>query len=194
MKFIKDHSYDIIRLYIIQIGISIFSLLLYTSVSGLDDKDLANKLKIAISIFAILFFFALIYTLSWEWGANDIIRIDAGRQKKNVFKGTILAACANILNVILAGACIISMVAYMNGSGGALSVLQVFNLILRMTDAMYIGVLMSIFSFAEGTDLYNLYQSIGYMLTPLLSMAVTHVGYVFGLKNIKIFGSKAKKS
>ena len=87
MRFLKENSYDIVRLYINQIGMTIFSLVLYFSVTSLGDNPdsaaLYVKLKIGISIFAILFFFALLYTAAWDWGANDKIRIDSGKIKKN---------------------------------------------------------------------------------------------------------------
>ena len=57
MKFLKENSYDILRLYINQIGITIFSLVLYFSVSMLEDKVVSLRLKVAISVFAMLFFF-----------------------------------------------------------------------------------------------------------------------------------------
>ena len=194
MRFLKENSYDIIRLYINQIGITIFSLVLYTSVSSLD-KGLSLKLKIAISVFAILFFFALLYTVAWDWGANDKIRIDAGRMKKKCGKGAFLALLANLINFILAGVCVISMVLYINGVSGALDISQIFNLILRLTNAMYLGVIQGIFvSLKSNTELYNLLQSVAFLVAPLFAIAATHVGYIFGLKNIKIFPSSQKTS
>ena len=109
MKFLKENGYDILRLYINQIGITIFSLILYFSVSSMEDKTLG--LKIAISVFAILFYFALLYTAAWDWGAKDKIRIDAGREKKRVYKGALMSFFANLINFILAGVCLISSVA-----------------------------------------------------------------------------------
>jgi hypothetical protein len=194
MRFLKENSYDIIRLYINQIGITIFSLVLYTSVSSLD-KGLSLKLKIAISVFAILFFFALLYTVAWDWGANDKIRIDAGRMKKKRSKGAFLALLANLINFVLAGVCVISMALYMKGVSGALDILQIFNLILRLTNAMYLGVIQGIFaSLQSNTELYNLLQSIAFLAAPLFAIAATHVGYIFGLKNIKIFPSSKKSN
>ncbi len=194
MRFLKQHSYDIVRLYINQIGITIFSLLLYFSSSSLDGA-IALKLKIAISVFATLFYFVLLYTAAWDWGANDIIRIEAGRQKKNIFKGMILSLASHIINFILAGACILTMALSMNGVTGADSVFFVFNLILRFTNAMYLGILEGIFAaFEANVNLTFLLHSIGYMVAPLFAMLATHIGYVFGLKNIKIFSSGKKKN
>ena len=67
MRFLKENSYDIVRLYINQIGITIFSLVLYFSITSLsnnpDGGALYLKVKIGISIFAILFFYALLYII-----------------------------------------------------------------------------------------------------------------------------------
>ena len=194
MRFLKEHSYDVVRLYINQIGITIFSLLLYFSSSSLDGS-IALKLKVGISVFATLFYFVLLYTAAWDWGANDIIRIEGGRQKKNIFKGALLSVLSQVINFILAGVCILTISLVMNGSEGANSVFFVFNLILRFTNAMYLGMLQGIFaSFEADANLYYLLHSIGYMVLPLLAILATHIGYVFGLKNIKIFSSGKKKN
>lgn len=193
MKFLKENSYDILRLYINQIGITIFSLVLYFSVSMLEDEVISLRLKVAISVFAMLFFFALLYTAAWDWGAKDKIRIEGGKMKKNLAKGALMALFANVVNFVLAAGCVISIWMYIKGVESALSASQIFNLFLRMTNAMYIGVLQGIFSAFESQDnLYNLYQSIGFLAAPLLAVAATHIGYIFGLKNKRIFPAVSK--
>lgn len=195
MRFLKENSYDILRLYINQIGITIFSLVLYFSVGMLENKELSLKLKIAISVFAMIFFFALLYTAAWDWGAKDKIRIDAGRIKKNTYKGALMALVANVVNFILSAVCIISMLVYMSGAEAMLGISQVFNLLLRMTNAMYLGLLQGIFvSFSENANLYNLLQSAGFFIAPILAILSTHIGYVFGLKNIKLIPTASKST
>lgn len=191
MKFFKENSYDILRLYINQIGITIFSLLLYFSVASIKDETLGLRLKIAISIFAILFYFALLYTAAWDWGAKDKIRIDAGRLECKKYKGALMSLIANIPNFILAAGCVITMaVVIKTDSEAALAANQIFNLILRFSESMYLGVLQAIFAFEENNVyLYNFYQSIGYLIAPLLAILATHIGYIFGLKEIKLFKS-----
>ena len=192
MKIIKDHFYDIVRLYINQIGITIFASILNTSVTNPDNPSLSLKLQIGVSVFATLFFFALLYTMGWDWGANDIIRIDAGRQKKTPFKGAFLSFFANIINFILAGVCIVSMALIINGSEGAVSVNQIFNLLLRFTNAMYLGSIKGIFSGIADVNLSYLYQSIAYFVAPIFAIGVTQLGYFLGTKNFKIFGNHKK--
>ncbi len=193
MRFLKENSYSIIKLYINQLGISIFSLLLYSSVATLKNDKLSLNLTVGISVFAILFYFALIYTTAWDIGASDIIKIESGRMKSQKYKGAALSFFASIANILLAGICVISMSLYINGIDGAIGFSQVSNLILRLTDAMYIGVLQGIFSsFIEDANMYNLLQSYGYLATPILTVLVTHLGYVFGMKNFRIFPSSKK--
>lgn len=194
MKFLKENGYDILRFYINQIGITIFSLVLYFSVSSMEDRTLGLRIKVAISVFAILFYFALLYTAAWDYGAKDKIRIDAGREKKRVYKGALMSFFANVPNFILAGVCFISTLIYRNGAEGARAVEQVFNLILRMTNAMYIGLIQGVFSpFETNESLYVTLESIGYLVVPLFAILATHIGYVFGLKEIKIISSKNSK-
>lgn len=192
MRFLKENSYDIVRLYINQIGITIFSLVLYFSITSLsnnpDGGALYLKVKIGISIFAILFFYALLYTAAWDWGANDQIRIESGKMNKNMGKGAILALIANSLNFILAGGCVISELIIKNGDG---FVSQLFRPILLLTNAMYIGVVQGICS---GSSSVILFESIGYFIAPLFAILVTAIGYIFGIKYIKIFPSSGKKA
>ena len=159
----------------------------------LEDKVLSLRLKVAISVFAMLFFFALLYTAAWDWGAKDKIKVDGGKMKLNRAKGALMALSANAINFLLAAVCVISMWLYMSGVESMLSVSQIFNLFLRITNAMYLGLLQGIFSsWEEQANLYNLLQSVGYFVAPLLAVASTHIGYIFGVKNKRIFPTARK--
>ena len=190
MKFLKENSYDILRLYINQVGITIFSLVLYFSAAMIENKEMALTLKVVISVFAMLFYFALLYTAAWDWGAKDKIRIDAGRLVCKKGKGALMSLIANLINFVLAAICIIATLVFIsNGSKSAESLNQIFNLILRLTNAMYIGVLQgALVKLIENDVLYNLLQLVGFFVCPMLAVLATHTGYIFGLKNKRIFG------
>jgi hypothetical protein len=167
-------------------------LILYFSVNFPDNQELSTKLQVAISVFAMLFFFALLYTMGWDWGANDIIRIESGKQQKTPLKGALLGFAANIINFLLAGVCIISMLLVINGNEGAGAVNQVFNLLLRFTNSMYLGVIKGLISSAADSNLLYLYQSIAYFVAPILAIGATQLGYFLGTKNFRIFGRNKK--
>ena len=101
MDFFKKNFHDILRLYINQIGITIFSLMLYTAAGIPDDNVLVSKLRTAVSVFAILFYFVLLYYVAWEYGAKDKIRVDGGRQSPLALKGLFMSLIANTPNFIL---------------------------------------------------------------------------------------------
>ena len=192
IKILKENSYNIIRFFVFQIGIAIFSLMLYFSITRVDNDPLEAKIQFGISIFSILFYLFLIYTASWEYGAKDKIRIDGGKMQRAPMKGAIMLIAANLLNFVLAFLCTLFL--GINLSGGPewlYSAAVIVNLILRMIASMYIGVIKMIFINIEGDNLKFLYESIAYLVIPLLSVLTGHVAYTLGLKDRKIF-SKSK--
>ena len=63
MNFFKENSYDIVKLYLTQIAISVFALIMYTSAGFIQaNTSLSATFQIIISIFSILFYFVLLYT------------------------------------------------------------------------------------------------------------------------------------
>ena len=196
MKFFKENSYDVVRLFINQIGIAIFSLILYTAV-GMVDLDQSSKLgiNVALSVFAVLFYFSLLYTVAWDLGAKDKIRIDGGRMNADKFKGAKLAALANVPNFILAFICTLTFAIYLiSGSAVSYTVSGVFNTIVRLFMSMYLGILQGVFAaLRSNTDMFYFAQAIGYLLIPITAIAVTQFGYTMGTKEKKLFGSTSHK-
>lgn len=194
MKFIKENSYDIIRLYINQIGITIFSMALYTAVRDTSTK---MTIKIIMSIFATLFYLSLIYNCVWEYGAKDRIRVDGGKAEKQSFKGLFMSLIANVPNFILSGLSIIFVsVVLLGGAEGFKTAFALTYMILRLHTAMYLGIIQGMTP-NEVTETANypdcLLESILFFLLPLLSVGVAHLAYTLGFKEIKIFSKSNKK-
>lgn len=198
MKLIKDNSYEIVRLYINQIGITIFSLVLYTAIGFVEDADLNFKIRIILSVFATLFYFALIYSAAWEYGAKDKIRIDTGKISPVRAKGLVMSLVANLPNFLLAASAVLCMVVYTNTAAeGFYTAFGVLNLIMRFCSAMYLGIIQGIFSFITDVNSAYLWQSVGFFALPLLSVAVTHLAYTLGTKDVRIlslFSSRSSSS
>ena len=198
MKFFKENSYDIVRLFINQMGITIFALVLYTAIGFIDDATLNLRVKVVLSVFAILFYFALLYTATWDFGAKDKIRIDSGKYSATKLKGLFMSLIAGIPTFVLAGVCIVTMLIHISGgSEGAYSVFAVFNLLLRFISSMFLGLLQGVFSaLSYDVNLKFLFESVGYFVMPLISALVCHLGYTLGRRDFKIisvFSSKPKK-
>ena len=193
MKFLKENSYDVVRLFINQVGITIFALVLYTAVGFVEDAQLSRSIKVALSLFATLFYFVLIYTVSWEYGAKDKVRIDTGKLKDDRFKGVKYGLFANLINIILALVSVITLGSYMiSGSDGMFTVFGIVNMFMRFIMAMYIGMLQGVFAAWNSTETQNLYflgQSIGYIVFPFIAAGVVVFGYGMGKRNKRIFPS-----
>ncbi len=199
MSFFKEKSYDIVRLFIYQVGIAIFSMFLYTAVISAvpEDKDgLKLLFLLLVSLFAVGFYFVLLYTTAWEWGAKQKIRIDAGKATKTPFEGALLSALSNVPNVFLSVLAIILIVIYMlNGAKPLLDAYGIVNLILRFLASMYLGIIRAFLSLFTLTDAEEyLYYAIGFLVMPIFSVVATHLGYTFGSFEKRIFPQIKKKN
>ncbi len=197
MKIFKENSYDIIRLYINQLGIMIFSMLLYTAVGSFENKALADGLSIFVSVFSVVFYLVLIYYMMWEIGAKDKIRIDAGRMLSCNHKGAVMGIFANAPNLFLGILTLIFLVIYLAGSSDAVySVFLIFNMIMRFHASMYLGIITAIVpgTTSTGTPDFTEYliETVLFIIIPMISVAVTHLAYYLGNHDKKIFSATNK--
>ena len=195
-SFFKNNSYEIVKLFINQVGITIFSLVLYTAAASIEDEALFSKVRVILSVFAVVFFYALLYTAAWDFGAKDKVKIDSGKMIKSSYVGLKMSFIANLPNFVLGFCAILFMGLYLlSGTEGFYTAFGVFNLIVRFMSAMFLGIIQGVFSFLETSDtqsrqylIYYFWQSVAYFVAPIFTVAITHFGYAFGLENKKIFG------
>lgn len=197
MKFFKENSYDIVKLLINQIGIAIFSMTLYFSIALIEDANLKSTLNLLVSIFSTLFYYALIYTAAWEFGAKDKIRIDGGKMEKCSFKGLFMAIYANIPNFLIVGSAVICKIVHYNGGAEGFNfVFGILNAIFRFFMSMYLYMIDSLFSFSD-VDTAYLFQSIAFLVVPVIVIGVTQLAYFLGSREwrfISLFSDKKTKS
>jgi hypothetical protein len=196
MNFFKENSYDIVKLYLTQIAISVFALIMYTSAGFIQaNTSLSATFQIIISVFSILFYYVLLYTAAWDWGANDKIRADSGRCTLDKTRALKMIAISNIPNYIFV---IVPIIGYGLSTAGVETFLvkvgTVFFTILRFTASMFQGVVVNVFDFlrsdAEGATNISFYLALacGYAVMILVTIAVTHCAYAFGSRDKKLFG------
>ncbi len=102
LDFIKKNGYNIIKLFLIQIGMTVFGLMLAMST--------ASNLTIMIvsCVASVILYMYLLYGQIWEVGAKDqILTIHQGR-KPSPMKGFLVSLCANALNILLAALIVLS--------------------------------------------------------------------------------------
>ena len=193
MRFFKANSYDIVRLYINQIGIAIFSLVVYTATGLVDFKDPSTALMVKglVSLGSQLFYVSLIYNVCGECGAKDKIRIDGGRASALGAKGALMSLFANLPNIVLSLITLAFLGVYAFFARGA--AFAVANLFMRFHESLYLGLIQWLTaSIKSESHLDFLVETILYFLVPFISILVCHLGYKLGLKDKKLF-SQGKK-
>ena len=189
MRFFKENSENIIKLFINQIGIAIFSMFMILAAYAISDKGgNAAVISIFISIFSIIFYFVLIYNVAWEIGAKDKIRIDAGRMEKKESKGILLGIYSNIPNFIIIGLAIVLFSIYMIAGGEWLkNIFAILNFIFRFFVSMYLGLIQGITTSIANENTAYLVQSVLFFVFSIISAVVIHVSYILGLKDFRFF-------
>ena len=201
MRIFKENSYDIVRLYINQLGITIFSMFLYTAVAQVDDSDLFLTLRVLVSVFSTVFYLVLVYNVMWDIGAKDKIRIESDKMTPQPLKGAVMSLYANVPNFLLALVCVVLMSVYMlSDAGGAYSAFVIMFTVLRYHSSMYMGIIQGVTPAAPGADTNIvdladcLMESALFLIIPLVSVALTHLSYYLGTKEIRIFGGRSSKT
>ena len=96
LNFIRDYYRIILKLLSNQFGATFLAILL-----GMASSKSDSALFFCTSIFSILFFFYLNYTLLWDEGAKDRIRVDGNRKRYDSLTGLWLGIAAAVPNLIL---------------------------------------------------------------------------------------------
>lgn len=195
MKFFKDHSYDIVKLFVNQIGIAIFSMAIFTAASiAIPQTSVwASRVDVALSIASTAFYLVLIYMATWEIGAKDAISIEYGKMEKMPLKGTLMGLFANVPNFLITGLAIVFMsITVFGGPEWGKNVFAVFTLFFTFLESMFMGVVTNIFPITEGApdaavNAAYLCRAILYFVAPLISITTTTFGYLMGSNNKRIF-------
>ena len=195
MRFFKNNSDSIVKLFVNQIGVAIFSMFLYTAAGAINSEDNTRLLiKVLISIFSIAFYYVLIYTVTWEVGAKDKIKIDSGRLEDEKGKGILLGIFANLFNfVIISSALIIYAIFLSGGNEGFKAAFAILNLIFRFFVSMYLGLIQLITSGIANEGTLYLIQTALFLIFSFVSALVTYISYKLGRKDFRIIKYKSRK-
>ena len=183
MKFFKQNSYDITKLFIYQIGMTVFGLIL-SFASIMSKNGAKNGLTLAFGIFSACFYLYLIYAVMWDLGSKDKIRVDSGRKAADKLHGVKLMLVAQVPNIVIvalmwAGALLQntneSLSSMLYGIGHPIAI---------FIQGMYLGIV-SQFTTKEAM----LLNALMYTLTILPAVLASGVGYILGLKDIRFLTS-----
>lgn len=175
--FFKNNMDAISKLFVYHIAMCIFGLvvsialeMLATQIRDTESEWLSVATWIG-GVFAMLIYLGLTYVCMWEKGASDKIKIDGGRQKKNIGKGILIWLVASSIDIfILLNIAVLSFIPGAENTHGLITLAGLYY------NAMYYPLLW-LFSKFEITALYLIVLIPG-ALTAFLS-------YLSGVKGQK---------
>lgn len=181
MDLYKKQGYQVVRLGLYQFGMTLFGLVV--SMATRDPENPRSPLFLCAGVFSALFYLYLVYSLVYELGQKDGIKIEAGKKEYKPLTGFWLALAANGLNILLGILSFIGKIIYdINGAMWAGQLYGVANAIAKFIQGMYVALMTLLMdvSFAN-------------LLTPIPGLIVCTVGYILGVKYCNGFGKPKKK-
>lgn len=186
LHFLKERSYDIVKMLLYQIAIALFGISLAIATGPKEGTDGIATLQVASSILSILFYLILIYIMMWDLGAKDAGRIKRGEDGTTRLTGLYMSLVASIPNFLLAtfislGLLLADVPFFSNLGGGSATVAL-------LVEGMYTGLLAIR---VGGAPLNSVWFMWFLIIVPLIVTATT--GYYAGTKEFKIFPTPPKK-
>ena len=175
--FLRDHSYDAVKMFLNQFATAVFGFVLALASSKAQNAVLRN----VTSGFAIAFYLFLLYTMTWEIGFRDKNAVDNGRKEKKPLTGLWISLLANSINFLL-GIFImlgsLTNVSVFGKIGGVCASIAV------LIEGMYTGVLAN--HVAPETPLNSFWWV--YLLLPVPALVTCLIAYILGTKDKKFTG------
>ncbi len=172
-EFLKDHSYDMVKMFLNQFATAIFGFSLVMAAGQADSAVLRN----VTSVFSVIFYLFLIYITAWDIGYRDKVSVDCGKKKRTPWKGVRISLCANLLNFLLA--IFIALAAFLEAEAID-SIGAVATFVTVFLEGMYTGLLAN----SVGGVVLNSVWAI-YFLLPIPAIAVSGIAYQLGVHDVK---------
>lgn len=183
--FFHRYSYSIVKMFINQFAISIFGTMLSMATNATNN----DTFTLVVSIFSIVFYLFLIYTMIWEVGAKDKISVDVGKKPYRPLTGLYMGLIANAPNLLFA---LIYAIGYpfMGTHVWAGTMNAIVKLYTVICEGMYLGVT-AVLPFGSAVKLN--YQWWTYFLITVPAIATATLAYYIGHKDFRFFAFLASK-
>lgn len=177
IQFLKNQSYLIFRCIAIQIGMTMFGLVLSMATVNNDT------LQLVVGIFSVLFYLYLLADAAFSVGRKEQVKVAAGRAKPDPYTGLFASLCANFLNIGFAVAIWVGFIV-----GAATGVEQAWSqaciMIATFIQGMYSGIIGFLTAYIGASG--GILNTLLYTLIILPSLAICSLAYYCGTKGIYI--------
>ncbi len=172
-EFWKENKQHVFKMLLNQFGATFLGLMLVIASTAVDVET--PWVMLLASCFATLFYIYLIYSLVWEKGGRDRIKIDGGRAPRKPLTGLWITLMANIPNILIGLIIVISnpMIHTYEWAGN-------LNVIGRAAALLWEGMYSGIVAY------FSPRNPIIHILDLLPGLFVGGFGYYMGLSNFRI--------
>lgn len=183
ITFLKQQSYFIFRCVAIQIGMTMFGLMMSMATISND------VLMLTVGVFSVLFYLYLLTDAAWSCGNKEQIKIEAGRAPRRPLTGLYASLIANLLNIGLA---IAIWVGYFVAASKGTSVgwAQSCKMVATFIQGMYCGIIGFVNTHISDSSLVS---TLMYTLIVLPAPVICCVAYYLGTKGVHIVPGYGKK-
>ena len=190
-NFLSKHSYDFVRMLLVQSMIGgFFGFALAIAIGGISAQNSesgapsasSDMLLLITCALSILFYLFLIYIQIWEIGGKDEMSHRVRGTKPNIYKGLLIALCANVPNFLLAG--LITLGYAFPNNEVCTSIGFVGDLITKFIHGMYLGLIQ--YEFAGGFRLMDQWWT--FFLLPIPALVTCFAAYNIGRKGWHLTG------
>ncbi len=186
LKFLKERSYEIVKILLYQIAIALFGISLAIATGPKEGVEGVATLQLTSSILSIAFYLFLIYVMVWEIGYRDSGALSRAEDGMSRLTGLYMALVASIPNFLLALFIALGNwfadIPFFSTAGGISATIAL------LAEGMYTGLLAVK---VGGVPLNSLWFMWFIIMIPMI--VTTTLAYLAGSHGFKIFPSSPKK-
>ena len=181
MRFFKQHSYEIVRLFLNQVALGVFGIVLFSATLVAGDGEY-SYLTLLASIGSVLFYMYILFATMRELGAKDKIRIEGVGMNEDKNWGIKVALFSQIPNLFVLLLMVLGwFFAYVLHVGGfGLNLFSISYIIIGFLQAPYKGIQGAIVPVLE-TGGQCISCALLYLVSTLPAILVCWGGYRLGL-------------
>ena len=180
MRFFKKNSYEIVRLFVIQMGMMIFSFIVSTAAVQVYDQN-TKAAHLVVCVFSVLFYLFVLYTTVWNVGLSRSERLANGHEKADKLYGAKIALYANLPNLFLCFLMALGLFRLVFPNSFFIGLFGVARLLEGVLNANYLGIV----NYLVASDNYLLITLLSF-LSVLPSIAISQLACMLGEKNLRV--------
>ena len=193
MRFIKENSYEIVRLMLFQFAMAVFGIVLIFATRMASDGAF-SPLSLIASILSVALYMYILYATLQELGAKDKIRYEHNSEEVDKLRGLKLMFLAQIPNFVILFFMLLGylLVFAFGATAVGTNIFGITNVLMYFFQSMYNGIIGALVD-SEPTSYNCLMSFLLYLFSVVPGILVCFGSYLMGLKDKTLLSVFKKK-